>query len=173
MKRPIPARRGAVATALVLAIVLLGVAVTAATVAAGSGLGLASLRSDHLRAVAACDAGLQLSLAELASGLDTDGDGTIGSISDNGLDADDPTLEGAAVIVENDDGLLIAMASCGEVTHTTYFEPEETDPGLPADAGPGPAGDKGKAKGKGKAEKDKKPKKDKKARGKRRRVRGG
>lgn len=172
MKRPLPSRRGAVATALVLAIVLLGVAVTAATVAASSGLGLASLRADHLRTVAACDAGLQLSLAELASGLDTDGDGTIGGISDNGIDADDPTLDGAAFLVAVEDGTLVTMASCGEATHTAYFELEETDPGapdpLPAGAGSAPAKGKGKADAKGKKEK-----KTKKAKGKRRRVRGG
>ncbi|MCC6951503.1 MAG: hypothetical protein IT433_08650 [Phycisphaerales bacterium] len=173
MKRSLPSRRGAIATALVLAIVLLGVAVTAATVAAGSGLGLASLRVDHLRAVAACDAGLQLSLAELAAGLDTDGDGTIGGVSDNGIDADDPTLEGASFLVALEDGVLIAMASCGEITHTTYFELEETDPGAPEPAGAGPAAAKGKGKADAKSKKEKKSKKGKKPNGRRWRGRGG
>lgn len=166
-----PGRQGAIATALVLAIVLLGVAVTAAAVAAGSGLGLASLRTENLRAVAACDAGMQLALAEIAAGLDTDRDGTIGGISDNGIPSDDPTLDNASVFVEYDSGLLMAVATCGSVTRTRSTEivvevPESPAPPLPGAGGSTPKGkgksdkDKGKAKDKSK-EKSKKKKKDK------------
>ncbi|GEM_PF-6914681 len=164
-RRP-PANRGAIATALVLAIVLLGVAVTAATVAAGSGLGLASLRTENLRAVAACDSGMQLALAEIASGLDTDGDGTIGGVSDNGLNADDPTLDGASVVVEYEDGLLTAVATCGAVTRTRYIEIEMDDPGSPSPAPPGAGGGTAKGTGKAKGKSSDKGKGKKKGKGK-------
>lgn len=156
--RRAPGGRGAIATALVLAIVLLGVAVTAATVAAGSRLGLASLRTENLRAVAACDGGMQLALAEIASGLDTDGDGTVGGVSDNGLTADDPTLDGASVAVEYNVGWLTAVATCGSATRTRSMKIEAEGPGAPAPPAPGTGGSTSKGKDKGKGKKKSKAK---------------
>lgn len=47
----------------------------------------------------AAESGLELSLRELAQAGDIDSDGTIGTISDNGNDADDPALAGGSVWV--------------------------------------------------------------------------
>ncbi len=47
----------------------------------------------------AAESGLELSLRELTQDGDIDSDGTIGTISDNGNDADDPALAGGSVWV--------------------------------------------------------------------------
>ncbi len=47
----------------------------------------------------AAETGLELSLRELTQPGDIDSDGTVGTISDNGNDADDPALAGGSVRV--------------------------------------------------------------------------
>ncbi len=49
----------------------------------------------------AAESGLEMALRELAQANDIDSDGTIGTISDNGNDADDPSLATGAVHVSN------------------------------------------------------------------------
>ncbi|MCE7973624.1 MAG: hypothetical protein DYG92_04755 [Leptolyngbya sp. PLA1] len=121
-------QRGVIATALVLAIVLLGVAVSAASVLASSQISLASLRAENLRATAACDAGLQLALAEISAWNDSDGDGTIGGISDNGIDADDPAFDGASCRARRVEGLITVTGVCGSAQHVLTFDLGPSDP---------------------------------------------
>lgn len=49
----------------------------------------------------AAESGVEMALRELAQANDIDSDGTIGTISDNGNDADDPSLATGAVHVSS------------------------------------------------------------------------
>ncbi len=73
-----------------------------------------AVRLEAVSAFYAAEAGLNLSLREVALGSDEDGDGGIGSISDNGLDDDDPALGQAGLSVSAvDDGTQIILISHG------------------------------------------------------------
>ncbi|MCX5691866.1 MAG: hypothetical protein NTV94_19085, partial [Planctomycetota bacterium] len=53
-------------------------------------------RIESLRAFYAAEAGINMSVRELMAGSDEDGDGTIGSISNDGNSSNNPGLSGGA-----------------------------------------------------------------------------
>jgi hypothetical protein len=57
-------------------------------------------RLDTVRAFYAAEGGINMAIREMMVNLDEDGDGTIGSISDDGDGGNDPTLSGATVSVQ-------------------------------------------------------------------------
>ena len=60
---------------------------------------LTAARADTIRAFYAAEAGMNMALRELRIGVDADDDGGIGSVSDDGNPANDPTFSGARVSV--------------------------------------------------------------------------
>lgn len=48
----------------------------------------------------AAESGLEMALKEISDGNDSDSDGVIGTISDNGTDADDPALGTGSFVVQ-------------------------------------------------------------------------
>ncbi|MCH8985671.1 MAG: hypothetical protein IIB04_03545 [Acidobacteria bacterium] len=70
-------------------------------------------RINTARAFYAAEAGMNMSMRELAIGLDEDGDGTIGGISDDGDDNNNPVIGGGRVFVsvENTGGILSLVST--------------------------------------------------------------
>jgi Tfp pilus assembly protein PilX len=88
-----------VAIGILLALVMLSVLMVAAVVAGVRRQDLTASRIRSTRAFYAAEAGLNMAMRELMRSTDEDGDGGIGSISDDNNDANDPTLCGASVRV--------------------------------------------------------------------------
>lgn len=95
-----PSRRGGVAVALVVALVILQLIVVGMVVAGSRDQALSVHRAESLRALYAAEAGLGMSARELALGEDEDGDGTVGSISADGSAATGPVLLGSRISSE-------------------------------------------------------------------------
>ena len=91
-KRILSGRRGAALIAFVTALMVIGTLTLTVLqmTAIGSYSHLAHYRSNG--AFYAAESGIEMSLRELNQSSDIDSDGTIGSISNNGNAADDPTL---------------------------------------------------------------------------------
>lgn len=95
-------RRGsALITVLIIVMVLAFTIVGVVGVGARNQM-LSMHRINTARAFYAAEAGMNMALRELAIGRDEDGDGAIGSISDDGNDANDPAFGGGRVIVRID-----------------------------------------------------------------------
>lgn len=104
-------RRGGAAVAIVLALVVLQLVVVGMVVAGSREQALGVHRAESLRSLYAAEAGVQMALRELATGVDEDGDGTVGSISADGQSATGPLLLGARISSE----LQSAGPGSGEV----------------------------------------------------------
>lgn len=85
-------RRGAALVAFVTALMVIGTMTLTVLqmTAVGSHSHLAHYRSNG--AFYAAESGIEMAIREMNQGSDIDSDGTIGSISNNGNAADDPTL---------------------------------------------------------------------------------
>lgn len=96
-------RRGAAAVTMVLVLVILHVAIVVGVVIGARGQEMTVHRLDAARAFYASEAGIQMALREIMTGLDEDGDGGVGTISDDGNSSTDPQLNGAAFAVVKPD----------------------------------------------------------------------
>jgi hypothetical protein len=96
---PVTIRRGTVAAAMVIALVLLQLVVAGMVMAGARDQDLTQRRVETARAFYAAEAGMNMALREIILTTDFDGDGTAGTISDDGNPANDPTLSGAQVVV--------------------------------------------------------------------------
>ncbi len=94
-----PTARGGVAISLIAALVTLQLAVVGVVILGARDQDMTVERLDASRAFYAAEAGANLALRELMSGADIDGDGTIGTVSNDGNPNDDPTFQGARVYV--------------------------------------------------------------------------
>ncbi len=93
-------RRGAIALALVLALLLLELAIVASVVGGTRRHDLTGARINSMRSFYASEAGINMGVRELMNNQDEDGDGTIGAVSDNGNSLDDPGAgQGTAFVV--------------------------------------------------------------------------
>ncbi len=95
-------RRGVAAVAMVLVLLLVGILVIAMVVRGGRDQLLTVRRLETVRSFYAAEGGMNMAIAELINGSDEDGDGVIGSISDDGNDANDPAIGSARFMVELD-----------------------------------------------------------------------
>lgn len=110
-------RRGIAIVAMV-GIMLLGeVVLVTSLMAVRHDQMLATYRLDSVRAFYAAEAGMNLAIREVMADADEDGDGTIGSVSDNDTDEDDVVLGVATLrVIRTDspeDFVLRADARCG------------------------------------------------------------
>lgn len=85
-------RRGSASVALIVALVMLQILVAAMVLAGARQSDLTAVRLETARAFYAAEAGANMALRELMLELDEDGDGGVGSISDDGNAANDPAL---------------------------------------------------------------------------------
>lgn len=96
---PAAARRGSVIVALVVALIMLQIVVIGVVILGALDQSLTNLRLEASRARYAAEAGMNMALREMYQNADTDGDGGIGSISSDGNSANDPTVNGASIVV--------------------------------------------------------------------------
>jgi len=99
MNRSKRSPRGAAIVAIIMVMLLVNLIIVAMVLGGARDLDLAVLRMDTVRAGYAADGGAQLSLREVYTDTDIDGDGSIGSISDDGNDANNPAIGGGNVSV--------------------------------------------------------------------------
>ena len=97
--KPRTLRRGTAAVAVVIALVLLQLAVAGMVLGGARDHDLSARRLDTVRAFYAAEAGTNMAARELMSNTDADGDGTIGSISNDSNLTNDPQLGIARVYV--------------------------------------------------------------------------
>lgn len=98
-RRPARRRRATVMVTLLLILVALQLGVAIAVLGGARSQSLMVTRIEAARAFYAAEAGANLALRELYTDKDQDGDGTIGSISDNANDSDDPSPDSVARVV--------------------------------------------------------------------------
>lgn len=98
---------------VLVALLILGMSVMALTVSARSLTSGAVSELDGQRAFYACEAGMNMALREIYNGSDEDGDGTIGSISNDGNANNDPSIGGARVTVSRTDGTVTTLQANG------------------------------------------------------------
>ncbi len=108
-------RRGTVVVAIIIALVALQLVVAGVAVSGARDQDLIVRRLDTARAFYAAEAGINMALREVMQGADEDGDGTIGTVSNNGLASDDPNLSGgrASVSSATDTDGIITLSSQG------------------------------------------------------------
>jgi len=110
-------RRGTVAVAVLLAVLLAGLLVAGMVRTGARDHDLSARRLETVQAFYAAEAGMNMAYRELMLGVDVDGDGAVGSISDDGDGGNDPAIGGgrAAVRVEVTGTVrtLIGVGRCG------------------------------------------------------------
>lgn len=106
------ARRGSAAVAAVIVMAILGLIVVAVVAGGARDQDLTVKRLQTVRAFYAAEAGMNMAIRELAGGVDEDGDGSVGGISDDGDDTNDPMFGSATVSVS-------AAEGAGELTLTS------------------------------------------------------
>ena len=112
MRRPIArSRRGSVAVVMFIALILLQIIVAGMVLTGARDQDLMQRRVETVRALYAAEAGMNMALREVMQNTDEDGDGGIGSVSDDGNSSNDPNLSGARVVV--------SKATAGAVTTLT------------------------------------------------------
>ncbi|MCA9300280.1 MAG: hypothetical protein KDA28_14510 [Phycisphaerales bacterium] len=92
-------RRGAIGVAMVGVLVIVELVIVVAVIGGGLHQDLTLQRIDTIRAFYAAEGGVNMALREAWVATDEDGDGTIGAISDDGDQTDDPAIGSATVSV--------------------------------------------------------------------------
>jgi type II secretory pathway component PulK len=92
-------RRGAAAVAVVLLLVLINMIVVGLVLGGARDHELTTRRVETVQAFYAAEAGVNMAIREIMLGADEDGDGAIGSVSDDGDAATDPPFGAASVFV--------------------------------------------------------------------------
>jgi Tfp pilus assembly protein PilX len=106
-------RRGIVLLgAVILFLVLAFLAATGTAVLSGGQQGFL-VSSESTLAFYAADSGIEMALKEAYAGADLDGDGTVGGISSDGNDANDPRLDGSTIRVDFQAGLYTSTGNHG------------------------------------------------------------
>jgi hypothetical protein len=92
-------RRGVVAVAMVATLVVVGLVIVGVVVAGAGDSSLTAQRADSSRAFYAAEAGVNMAVRELLLNSDSDGDGAVGTVSNDGNASNDPALGDARVTV--------------------------------------------------------------------------
>jgi hypothetical protein len=87
------------AVALIVVLLVVNLIVVCMVVGGGRDHELTVRRAETVRAFYAAEAGANMAIREMMQNADEDGDGTIGTISDDGNDATDPALGAARLVV--------------------------------------------------------------------------
>lgn len=92
-------RRGTVAISMILALVIVDLIIVGIVVGGARDHDLTVRRIETINAFYAAEAGMNMAIRELMMNADEDGDGAIGTISDDGNTANDPAVGQAQVLV--------------------------------------------------------------------------
>lgn len=106
-------RRGSALITVLIIVMVLGFTIVGVVGVGARNQMLSMHRISTARAFYAAEAGMNMAMRELAIGLDEDGDGTIGGISDDGDNNNNPTIGGAQVFVsvQNTGGSLTLVST--------------------------------------------------------------
>ena len=92
-------RRGTAAVMMVVVLIVVTVAVVGMTVGGAREFDLSERRIETIQAFYASEAGMNMAVREILLIVDEDGDGSIGTISDDGNDANNPSFGIGRVVV--------------------------------------------------------------------------
>ena len=92
-------RPGVAAVAMVVLLLIVDLVIVGIAVGLSRDHDLTVRRIQTIEAMYAAEAGVNMSIREQMYAADEDGDGTVGTISDDSNDANDPTLGGANFVV--------------------------------------------------------------------------
>ena len=92
-------RRGAIGNAAVIVLVFVQLLLVGAITSGAREADTSEQRLNTLRAFYAAEGGMNMAIREVLTNSDDDGDGAIGTISDNGSPSDDPTIGAARTYV--------------------------------------------------------------------------
>ena len=92
-------RRAVAIVAVLVLLVVVGLIIVGMVSGGARDQDLTVRRLEACQAFYAAEAGINLSIRELLTAVDEDGDGTAGTISDDGIDATDPAIGTARVVV--------------------------------------------------------------------------
>lgn len=107
-------RRGSVAVVMFIALILLQVVVAGMVLTGARDQDLMQRRVETVRALYAAEAGMNMAIREVVQNVDEDGDGGIGSVSDDGNSSNDPDLSGGRVVVSKSTaGAVTTLTSVG------------------------------------------------------------
>lgn len=113
-KRTRHRRAGSVLAVVIVLLLILEIAVASLLMSGASEQSVAVDRLETVRANYAAESGMALALRELMLNADEDGDGGIGSISDDDNDSNDPALGAARLrVTVSREGGLITITSAG------------------------------------------------------------
>lgn len=98
-RRTTNGREGSAALGILLIISMLQILIAAIVLAGARGDDMTVRRLEAIRAFYAAEAGANMAIREEMIGVDEDGDGKAGSISDDAVDANDPAIGPARVWV--------------------------------------------------------------------------
>jgi hypothetical protein len=88
-----------VAVAMIVLLMLANLIIVGLVLGTGRDHEMTVRRVESIEALYAAEAGVNMAVRELAQNVDEDGDGTVGTISDDGNAANDPTRGSAALVV--------------------------------------------------------------------------
>jgi len=107
-------RQGAAAVAVIASLLVVNLIIVGFAVGGARDQDLTVRRLETIRAFYAAEAGANMALRELMVDSDQDGDGAVGTISDDGNSANDPSLPSAPFMVDMvTDGPQSTLTSVG------------------------------------------------------------
>ena len=113
-------RRGAAIVAMITTMLLLGLIGVGMVLGGARDQDLSIKRLETVRAFYAAESGMNMAIRELMVRADEDGDGAIGSISDDGNSANDPTIgSGQCNVTNNTSGATVTLTSNGRSGQAT------------------------------------------------------
>ncbi len=92
-------RRATIAISMVIALVVVNLIIISIVIGGARDHDLTIKRIETIGAFYAAEAGMNMAIRELMNNVDEDGDGAIGTISDDATPANDPTFGQAQVLV--------------------------------------------------------------------------
>src|SRR5688572_16929470 len=92
-------RRGTAVVAVIVSMLIMAIVVVGTVLGTARDQDLTVRRLETVRAFYAAEAGANMAIREIILNVDADADGVIGTISDDGNSANDPTMSSAQVVV--------------------------------------------------------------------------
>ena len=92
-------RRATIAISMIIALVVVNLIIVGIVIGGARDHDLTIKRIETIQSFYAAEAGMNMAIRELMNNADEDGDGTIGTISDDATPANDPTFGQAQVLV--------------------------------------------------------------------------
>lgn len=116
-------RRGAIGVTLIIVLVIVQMLIVAIVLAGGRDQDTTLKRMDSIRAFYAAEGGMNMAIRESMLNADSDGDGTVGSISNDGNSANNPS------IAPGGGRVYVTAATASGITTMTSYGTAGSNPG--------------------------------------------